>query len=278
MLPRCLSSWGTLRRALSTDASAAAAGSVGQGRTKKERMRKALEEAAMRRRGENMTTYQLDIDTPRGPQLGGKASRVLSSPTGGEGKALTSESASLAVSRERVRSLYRSCLREVPEIQRNFFLVEGQEILRKTLKWLFMQNSNVKNPQIVDVLVFKGAQELEEYQRQWKGRHHLYQHVAAFQENEQRLKNAELVRELVEADSRSADSQMSDSTVKQMQLETWKEHKLISNSIDTWAQYVMWRKEEDERFAHFAEEHGLFTREELEQNRKAAFARSLIPT
>mmetsp|Transcript_7536 Transcript_7536/g.13638 ORF Transcript_7536/g.13638 Transcript_7536/m.13638 type:complete len:268 (-) Transcript_7536:52-855(-) len=199
-------------------------------------------------------------------------------PTGGDGKAATKLSTSREIALKHVRSLYRRALAEIPEMKKNFVLTEPESLIRDTIKSLIMANKDVKQSKVIDLLAFKGGQELEEISRQWKGRHHIIEQIAKYEAQLAREKNAKLVEEMIKQEEvpgylPSKDS--GDSLANQMKLREWKQRKLIPPAIDTWPQYLVWRKEEDERFTQFAIEHGLFSREDLEQNYQFAAARGI---
>eukprot|EP00184_Porphyridium_aerugineum_P008839 CAMPEP_0184692632 /NCGR_PEP_ID=MMETSP0313-20130426/1029_1 /TAXON_ID=2792 /ORGANISM="Porphyridium aerugineum, Strain SAG 1380-2" /LENGTH=304 /DNA_ID=CAMNT_0027150473 /DNA_START=83 /DNA_END=997 /DNA_ORIENTATION=+ len=229
---------------------------------KETRKKKSL---AMMRRGHGVFA-ELAMQEATAAARGMRVSK-FTTPTGGDGSADTTLSSSLEDTRKDVLKLYRQALESLPNMRKNFFLVEERNLLRDVIKSLFLKNKDVNAFHLVDLLVFKGRQELEEIDRQWKGRQHVAAQINKYQEQLARERNAALVREIISAEAMVDNKDYKEKMIK---LQSWKDQKLVPQAIDTWEQYLIWRKEEDERFEAFAIDNGLFTKEELEANKKQA--------
>lgn len=82
-------------------------------------------------------------------------------------------SASTAEARLKVVRLFRAALREADGILRNYQLDLTRGEMRERIKQEFAKHSNVGDIKVVDMLVFKGATELEEAKLLWKTKSHV---------------------------------------------------------------------------------------------------------
>lgn len=84
-------------------------------------------------------------------------------------------SASLLQARDRVFSFFKQNCRSLPKIMDMYNLHEVTTLpqLRSQVAAQFRKHADVKSPQIVDMLVFKGLEELENVLSHAKQRHHL---------------------------------------------------------------------------------------------------------
>ncbi|CAN8069109.1 unnamed protein product [Agarophyton chilense] len=177
--------------------------------------------------------------------------------TGGSGDDATALSASLHEASRKALSLYRLALRDMPEMRNNFNIVEDTAFLRSTVRDLFERHSSVTDPKIVDMLVFKGLQELREIREQWKGRHHIYGYIHRYADK--------LLREKA---ARSA--QQTGAQGKEEMLALWRQRGLVPDELVTWPMFVEWKRDEDAKFEAFAVDHKLFTTEQLHRNANAS--------
>jgi NADH dehydrogenase (ubiquinone) 1 alpha subcomplex subunit 6 len=69
--------------------------------------------------------------------------------------------------------LYRQALRDIPVVIQNYNLELKPSVMKKAIREQFDKHRDVKDPQIVDILVFKGASELEEAILLWKTHSHV---------------------------------------------------------------------------------------------------------
>ena len=82
-------------------------------------------------------------------------------------------SASTAEARLKVVRLFRSALREADSILRNYQLDLTRAEMRERIKQEFAKHTSVSDIKVVDLLVFKGATELEEAKLLWKTKSHV---------------------------------------------------------------------------------------------------------
>ena len=82
-------------------------------------------------------------------------------------------STDLPSARRLVLRLYRMWIRQIPLIQENFTLEYNRTQCVAKLKEKFRENSHVRDPRAIDLLVFKGRQELDECVYTWKQRTHI---------------------------------------------------------------------------------------------------------
>jgi len=185
--------------------------------------------------------------------------------TGGTGKEASRLSGSASEAHARVLGLYKRCLRHVPQMRKDFNIVEGPDVVKLVTRRLFEKNAGVRDVKIIDMLVWKGTQELEEIQAQWKGRHHLMGYMEEYHEREGREKAIDMARRLMGKTGHFAVDDL-----RQAKLAEWRERKLVPSHLDTWEQYLAWKQIEDEKFAQFAVQNGIFTADELEANKNYA--------
>eukprot|EP00180_Rhodochaete_pulchella_P003641 Plantae.Rhodophyta-Rhodochaete_pulchella.ctg6408.p1 GENE.Plantae.Rhodophyta-Rhodochaete_pulchella.ctg6408~~Plantae.Rhodophyta-Rhodochaete_pulchella.ctg6408.p1 ORF type:complete len:228 (-),score=45.63 Plantae.Rhodophyta-Rhodochaete_pulchella.ctg6408:91-774(-) len=181
--------------------------------------------------------------------------------TGGTGKEASRLSSSSAEAHARALGLYKRCLRHIPQMRKDFNILEEPGVVKMVIRDLFHKNMSVRDVKIVDMLVWKGAQELEEIVAQWKGRHHVAMYLEAFHEKEGREKAVAMAREL-----KNKAGLLEIDEMRRAKLEEWKHRNLVPEHLDSWEQYLAWKDIEDEKFAHFAIQHGIFTAEELKAN------------
>eukprot|EP01139_Manchomonas_bermudensis_P014601 Amastigsp_a508670_748.p2 type:complete len:121 gc:universal Amastigsp_a508670_748:63-425(+) len=79
---------------------------------------------------------------------------------------------SLGEAASRVRRLYRAVMREVPYILRTYALEETPEEVRAAVRRAFRKNQTT-DPRVIDLLVFRGENELYETQMHWKQKTHV---------------------------------------------------------------------------------------------------------
>lgn len=82
-------------------------------------------------------------------------------------------SATAAEARLKVVRLFRSAMREADDILRNYQLDLTRAEMRERIKQEFAKHTNVADIKVVDMLVFKGATELEEAKLIWKTKSHV---------------------------------------------------------------------------------------------------------
>jgi len=180
--------------------------------------------------------------------------------TGGSGEDATVQSKSLAEASKLAVRTYRQALRNVPSMRANFTIVEEEQLVRGVIRDLFHAHADVRDPAIVDMLVFKARQELREIREQWKSRHHVYKYILAY-------KDKLRVDEVVRATGSSEGDQ--EAAKHSALLHAWKQRGLIPGELQTWPQYLRWREEEEAKFASFAVDNKIFTNEQLERGGKA---------
>lgn len=160
--------------------------------------------------------------------------------TGGSGAESTALSASPAERAARVRSLYRRSLRAIPAARADFNLVQDGAFLRAMVRDLFAARAAVVDGKVVDMLVFKGVQEVQEVEMQFKSRTYLFNVIDRFE------------RGLRERQAPGVDAE------RTAMLEAWKARGLVPAEVHSWGHYERWKKEEKSAFAQFAEDAGLF--------------------
>eukprot|EP00013_Stygamoeba_regulata_P016175 CAMPEP_0177669234 /NCGR_PEP_ID=MMETSP0447-20121125/23312_1 /TAXON_ID=0 /ORGANISM="Stygamoeba regulata, Strain BSH-02190019" /LENGTH=137 /DNA_ID=CAMNT_0019176047 /DNA_START=23 /DNA_END=436 /DNA_ORIENTATION=- len=90
--------------------------------------------------------------------------------------AATSASATAQQARSRALLLYRDMLRQVPASIEQFNLDKSREDFRVMIRHHFEKHRDVKDPDIIDRLVFMGRLELEEVHKLWKQKPHILKH------------------------------------------------------------------------------------------------------
>lgn len=195
---------------------------------------------------------------PRRTSVAGMRAEMQSryTDTGGSGLDATHLSSTLEEASAKARSVYRTALRDIPEMRKNFTIVEDAPFVRATIRELFERHSAVTDPKIADMLTFKAVQELREIREQWKSRHHVYAYIHQYAE-----------KLLKEAARRSATAGGED--LEEL-LRGWRERGLVPAEIMNWGMFERWREEEDTKFRAFAVENKLFTEEQLDRNAGAS--------
>lgn len=174
--------------------------------------------------------------------------------TGGTGADSTTLSPSLEAASRKAVSAYRSALRDIPDIRRNFTIMEDESLVKSVIRDNFERHQFVTDPKIVDMLVFKAVQELREIREQWKSRHHVYGYIDRYLD---RLMREELIQRAGSPDSSNRYDHV---------LQTWRDRGLIPQEITSWTMFTQWRTEEDAKFRNFALENKLFSTEQLDRN------------
>ncbi|KAJ9190543.1 hypothetical protein P3X46_001730 [Hevea brasiliensis] len=84
-------------------------------------------------------------------------------------------SASLEEARARVFDFFRTACRSIPQIVEIYNLQDVVTVsqLRSTIASEIRKNSNITNPKVIDLLLFKGTEELSNITEHAKQRHHL---------------------------------------------------------------------------------------------------------
>jgi hypothetical protein len=180
--------------------------------------------------------------------------------TGGSGLDSTSPSRSGAERGARARALYRAALRDVDNTRINFTVVEDAAFVRSLIRDLFERTRNVPDAKVADMLLFKANQELGEIRNQYKGRSHVGQYINAY--------HAKLAAEAAAAEAAGGDGDAG-ADARQRMVDGWSARGLVPKDVRTWPQYERWKNEDEARFAEFAAEKGLFTRDELRANADA---------
>ncbi|GJQ15071.1 hypothetical protein GpartN1_g6862.t1 [Galdieria partita] len=187
--------------------------------------------------------------------------------TGGTGRESSGLSTTEQEARERVIHLYRYALKSVPDIRKNYRLNEGKEDVALCIRDLFERHRNVQDRKLIDMLVFKGRQDIDEVRAQWKGRHQILNYLRAFEEKKIKERAQMVMEQHVKDDNEFIHVP---NAILAASISHWKKNKLIPEDISTPKQFRRWKEEEEEKFAQFAVENGLFTREELQLNRQYA--------
>ncbi|EIE26072.1 hypothetical protein COCSUDRAFT_40238 [Coccomyxa subellipsoidea C-169] len=75
----------------------------------------------------------------------------------------------------KIKDFYREVSRLLPWTMKNYNLDEITTLseLRKNVSLLFRQNEHITDPKVVNILIYKGREELESVALQHKQRHHL---------------------------------------------------------------------------------------------------------
>lgn len=175
--------------------------------------------------------------------------------TGGSGLDSTAPSRDAAHRAARVRALYHSALRGIPDARVNFTIVEDARFLRDMVRDLFESRKGVTDGKVADMLVFKGVQEVEEVKMQFKSRTYLQTMATQFREKKEREAALEKGATAAEDD-------------RMAMLAGWKARGLVPAEVLTWPQYERWKADENSAFAQFAVDGGLFDQETLDLNQK----------
>ncbi|KAK7317369.1 hypothetical protein RJT34_01531 [Clitoria ternatea] len=101
-------------------------------------------------------------------------------------------SISLEEARQRVFDFFRIACRSLPSVMETYNLYDVTTVsqLRSTVASEIRKNSHVTNPKVIDMLLFKGTEELRNVVEQSKQRHHILgQYVVGRKEHAQELGN-----------------------------------------------------------------------------------------
>eukprot|EP00275_Glaucocystis_incrassata_P000644 EC120095.1.p1 GENE.EC120095.1~~EC120095.1.p1 ORF type:complete len:134 (+),score=15.99 EC120095.1:49-450(+) len=85
----------------------------------------------------------------------------------------TKVSANFTESQERVLHLYRQTLKAIPEIIKLYYLEVTPQELRTRINAEFAKHKGVKDVRVIDLLLFKGRNELDETLAMYKTRSHV---------------------------------------------------------------------------------------------------------
>lgn len=174
--------------------------------------------------------------------------------TGGSGDDSTTLSASLDEASNKTKAAYRKAIRDIPDMRRNFTIMEDKSYLTAVIRDNFERHRNVTDPKIVDMLVFKALQELREIREQWKSRHHVYGYIHRYSDK--------LLREELAHRASSPDV----SHKREQMLADWRDRGLVPSEIVTWAMFIHWKSDEDMKFRKFALDNNLFSNQQLDRN------------
>jgi NADH dehydrogenase (ubiquinone) 1 alpha subcomplex subunit 6 len=185
--------------------------------------------------------------------------------TGASGRDATVDtSATLEEAQAKVRALYRGFLRQIPQMRIDFALAEDYNTLKEVIRDQFERNSDIRDPQVLDILIFRGKQELNEIIAQWKSRHHILQYVRQFEERLHQQGRTLAGRKALTADGDVSEAQQAMRLRKVLE---WRQKRIIPEWVVSWSHYEKWRSEQERLFQNFALQNGLFTAKELELNR-----------
>lgn len=174
--------------------------------------------------------------------------------TGGTGHDATALSSSLEEASRKAVAVYRASLRSIPDMRRNFTIMEDASFLTAVIRDSFERHRGITDPKIVDMLVFKAVQELREIREQWKSRTHLNSYIHRYTD---KLLRQELVHKASTLDSSDSRDQM---------LHQWRDRGLVPHEIASWPMFTRWSDEQDLKFRNFAVDNKLFSDQQLERN------------
>lgn len=191
-------------------------------------------------------------------RVSASAAKAAYTQTGGSGREATPLSGSFAEARSRVLNLYRTGLRDIPEMRKNYNLNESPAVIRDCLRAQFEMHAGVRDAKVLDMLVFKGRQNIDEIRAQWKGRHQVTALLLAHE--------AALLREAAASEAAVATKEAREAALRE-----WVELELVPSSVNTWPQFLRWQAEQDGKFEAWAvAEKGMFSEAELAANRAHA--------
>ncbi|KAK4483566.1 hypothetical protein RD792_010765 [Penstemon davidsonii] len=101
-------------------------------------------------------------------------------------------SANIAEARKRVFEFFKTACRSIPTIMEIYTLddVVTPTKLRSTITSEFRKNAHVTNPQVIDMLLIKGTEELSNIVEHAKQRHHIIgQYVLSREDSNQETKD-----------------------------------------------------------------------------------------
>ncbi|CAL5218776.1 g495 [Coccomyxa viridis] len=102
---------------------------------------------------------------------------------------------------KKVQDFFREVSRLLPWTIKNYKLDEIVTLgeLRRNVSLLFRQHANVTDPKVVDILIYKGREELESVALQHKQRHHLIgQFIVAPQKLREQMARKRPISEFLE--------------------------------------------------------------------------------
>ena len=89
----------------------------------------------------------------------------------------TTMSKNMAQATLRAKSLYRNTMRSVQAVVTGYELECTPEKLKSVVRMKFREQLHVKEAAVVDVLCYKGEQELQETMQMWKTKAHVQKYV-----------------------------------------------------------------------------------------------------
>jgi NADH dehydrogenase (ubiquinone) 1 alpha subcomplex subunit 6 len=173
-------------------------------------------------------------------------------------------SETLEEAQAKVRALYRGFLRQIPQMRLDFTLAEDWDTLKAVIRDQFERYRDVRDLRVLDILLFKGKQELNEIIAQWKSRHHVLQYVRQYEERMHLLGRYGPGR----VPSDAEDSVDTVDAARLRKVHEWRQKRIVPEWVVTWHHYEKWRDEQERLFRNFAIQNGLFTSEELDANRQ----------
>jgi NADH dehydrogenase (ubiquinone) 1 alpha subcomplex subunit 6 len=87
--------------------------------------------------------------------------------------AATISSASLNEARQQARLLFKRIMREVPRAIQLFNLPVSEDVVKRRVRQEFRKHAHLTDVDAIDVLLFRGRNELEEVRNMWKQKPHL---------------------------------------------------------------------------------------------------------
>ncbi|KAF9516656.1 hypothetical protein BS47DRAFT_1327169 [Hydnum rufescens UP504] len=85
----------------------------------------------------------------------------------------TRSSTSLAHAKQRSRALYREWYRTAPDVVEMYGLNVPPSLIRARIRERFEHNQHIQDPNVLDILLLKGRQELQETLNVWKQEPHI---------------------------------------------------------------------------------------------------------
>lgn len=207
-------------------------------------------------------TRTLSTAQRRAPIAGSRVDTSGYTDTGGSGLDATALSSNLHEASAKAVAMYRHALRDIPAMRKNFVIIEDESVVQQCIRDLIERHADVTDPKVVDMLVFKGRQELTEIKEQWKSRHHVYGYIQRYTEKMLREEAGKKMK-LGEGD-------------KEDMLQAWRDRGLVPEEIVTWGHYQRWRHEEEGKFRAFAEDNGVFEKGVLQRNASATTGCSVM--
>eukprot|EP01097_Dermamoeba_algensis_P006428 TRINITY_DN4026_c0_g1_i1.p1 TRINITY_DN4026_c0_g1~~TRINITY_DN4026_c0_g1_i1.p1 ORF type:complete len:219 (-),score=43.86 TRINITY_DN4026_c0_g1_i1:163-765(-) len=96
-------------------------------------------------------------------------------------KMASSRSVNMVAARKKVIHLYRTCLKSIPEVRDKYALEDVPEnAMRKTIRAEFEKSRGVTNTSVIDMLVFKGYSDLDEFLKIYKQKVHVFKYFTQF--------------------------------------------------------------------------------------------------